>query len=71
MRLFAVNADYRPFNKGHNWYYVEAQDKREAHKKFTKIVSWLDIYEVQEVDPERANEVLNDPYRYIVLRQNR
>lgn len=67
MKLFAVNADYRPWNKGRNWYYVVAQNKKAARKKFTEIVTWLDIYEVHEVDAERANEILRNPYKYIVF----
>lgn len=67
MKLYAVNADYRYWNKGHNWYYVEAQSKQEARKKFAETITWLDIYEVQEVDAESVNKILSNPYKYIVL----
>lgn len=67
MNLYAVNADYRPWNRGRNWYYVVAKTKKEVRQKFSSTITWLDIYEIKEVETEKAGEILNNPYKYIVL----
>lgn len=66
VKLYAINADYRKWNKGVNWYYVIARTPCEARKRFANRISWLDIYEVKEVtDKCFATVVMTSPSRYI------
>ena len=67
MNLYAVNADYRPWNRVQNWYYVVAKTKKEARQKFSSTITWIDIYEIKEVETEKAGKILNNPYKYIIL----
>lgn len=67
IKLYAVNAWYRPEDRGRNWYYVRARNKTEARKRFGAIVTWLDIYEVTETEPQLAEEIMQNRQRYIVF----
>ena len=67
MKMYSINADYRPWNKGHNWYYVLANSKKEAKEKFKERISWLDIYEITETDADKAKTILANPMKFIVF----
>lgn len=68
IKMYAVNADYRP-GKSKNWYYILANNKVEARRKFSERISWLTIKQVVLVEDEAfAQQVLTQPYQYILLR---
>lgn len=66
--MYKIHADYR----GHdytpwNWYYVEAETKKEARIKFQNKITWLHVYEIEAVDDDFAEEVRSHPRNYILL----
>lgn len=65
--LFEISADYRPQNPNRPVYYVLANCRREAKKKFNSIISWLKVYSVAEVDKDVAKEILDNPMKHIIL----
>ena len=68
MKLFKIFADYRPKNEAHkHWYYVAAENKLEAKKKFMSMISWLNVYEIEECDEQTVQNVLADWDAYIVF----
>lgn len=67
VKLYAVNAGYRQEDRGRLWYYVRAHNRTEARKRFSYIVSWLDIYAVEEVEQKMASEILSNRYKYITF----
>lgn len=52
MKVYRITADYRPLKpcSPHPYYYVKASTKSSAKKLFKDKFSWLEIYEVKEVD---------------------
>lgn len=66
-RVFMICADYRPQNEKSPRYYLTAQTKKEARQKFSELGSWLKIYEVKEVEPELAGELLKNPERLLFM----
>lgn len=52
IKIYAVNADYRP-GVSRNWYYVIANNKVEARRKFTEIISWLTMKQVVLVEDDK------------------
>ena len=68
MKLFKIFADYRPKDKVRkHWYYVAAQDKLKAKKKFASMISWLNVYEIEECDEQTVQNILADWDAYIVF----
>ena len=68
MKLFEVTADYRPSNQNKPKYYVSCVDKSQARRMFMQKISWLKIYEVEEVtDDEMIRQIISHPEKYIVL----
>lgn len=67
MRLYAINADYRPSNKGNNWYYVRANSKGQARRLFMTKITWLDIYEIKLLPEDDAAAILAAPEKHIII----
>lgn len=65
--LFKIHADYRKNNPVKNLYYVLAQNKKEAKKKFTNLITWLDVYSVEECSKEEAEIILSEPNKHIII----
>lgn len=67
MRLFEIEADYRPWNPDKPRYYVEAKSKRDARRKFKNKMTWLEVYGCEEVtDKEQADYIYAHPEKYIL-----
>ena len=67
MRLFEIEADYRPNNDNKPRYYVLAKSKRDAKRKFENKVTWLDVYGCKEVvDEEMSDYIYAHPEQYIL-----
>lgn len=68
MKLFKIFADYRPKDEVRkHWYYVAAENKPKAKKKFTSMISWLKVYEIEECDEQTVQDVLANPDAYIAF----
>ena len=65
--LFKIHADYRKNNPVKNLYYVLATNKREAKKKFTNLITWLDVYSVEECLKEETDNILSNPSKHIII----
>lgn len=63
--LYEVTADYRPQNPNKPKYYVIANNKREAKRKFSDLITWLKIYEVKEI--ENGDEIISHPEKHIII----
>lgn len=63
LKLFCITADYRKPNSQNPKYYVFAKQKTEAKKIFKDIITWLNVYNVEECELEYPI----DRYRYSVL----
>ena len=67
-RLYRITADYRPNNPKKPTYYVVGYSKQEAKKKFQDRISWLKIYDIEEIlEGEVIAEVMLNPARYIII----
>ena len=67
-RLYRITADYRPSNPKKSTYYVVGYSKQEAKKKFQDRISWLKIYNIEEIlEGEDIAEVMLNPARYIII----
>jgi len=67
MRLFQIEADYRPNNQNKPHYYVMAKSKSDAKRKFKNRIAWLDIYGCEEVtDEAQANYIYEHPEKFIL-----
>ena len=67
-KLYRIIADYRPNNPVKPKYYVIAYSKQEAKKKFQSLISWLKIYEIEEVTKdEDITEIISNPRHYIII----
>ena len=66
--MFSIFADYRPKDKVQkHYYYIIAKNKLEAKKVFQNTIPWLKIYEVNECDVQTAQDVINNPEKFILL----
>ena len=65
--LFKIHADYRKNNSVKNLYYVLASNKREAKKKFVNIITWLNVYSVEECSKEETSIILSEPNKHIII----
>ena len=41
--------------------------KREAKKKFTNLITWLDVYSVEECLKEETDNILSNPSKHIII----
>ena len=57
-KLYKVTADYRPNNPNKPSYYVWAENDKDAKKRFSNTVTWLDVYGVSE-EPNWREVVAN------------
>ena len=68
MKMFSIFADYRPKNTVRkHYYYVIANNKLDAKRVFQNTIPWLKIYEIEECDAQKAQNVVNNPERFILL----
>lgn len=67
VKLFEITADYRPNNPNKPVYYVLADCKKEAKKRFNNIISWLKVYSIIEIDEVVAENILNNPMKHIII----
>ena len=66
--LYAITADYRPKNPNKPIYYVFAQNRKQARQKFTNTITWLKIYDIQELSEEEAYKIVSEgKYKHIIL----
>lgn len=66
VKLYAITADYRKNNPNKPCYYVAGHNPREARQRFKERITWLDIYQTEEItDEARVSEILNHPLQYI------
>ena len=56
-----------PDKVGKHWYYVAAENKLKAKKKFMSMISWLKVYEIEECDEQTVQDVLANPDTYIAF----
>ena len=59
IKIYAVTADYRPKNPKKPIYYVLGNNKKEAKKRFSNVISWLKIYDIRELNQEEERELKN------------
>jgi len=67
MKLYEIVADYRQNNQNKPRYYVYGESKVQAKRRFTQHISWLKIYEVNELSPGRATEIASHPELHIIF----
>lgn len=68
MKLFEVEADYRPLNADTPKYYVKAENIKEAKKRFNEFMGHLKIYSCKEVEDKiKMLKILNSSYDYTVF----
>lgn len=67
MRLYEIEADYRPRNPKKSKYYVWVDTVKDAKLVFSNIISWLTIYKVTPVDEEDSNKICNEPDKHIII----
>ena len=67
MKLYQIIADYRPNNPHKPKYYVIANSKSDAKKKFKDLLSWLDIYGICEVDDKESKKIIGEPMKHIII----
>ena len=67
MKMFKIHADYRNNNPHINWYYVYAYTKKDARVRFKSVISWLDIYKVEDCTDEEKQRVVDNPDKYILI----
>ena len=65
--LYAVNAGYRKCDIGTNWYYVFANDVKEAQKRFLSRIVWLDIYRIEKCSDEKKEEILKNSKWHVII----
>lgn len=65
-KVFRVNADYIMNRSKPNYYYVIAETRMKARRKFEGKISWLKIISIEECPEEEAIHVVNHPMNYIV-----
>lgn len=68
MVLYEITADYRPKNPKKPKYYVIAETAKEAKEKFKSRITWLQIYNIEQVDDENAREIVKHYEKHIVIR---
>ena len=44
-----------------------ASNKREAKKKFVNIITWLNVYSVEECSKEETSIILSEPNKHIII----
>ncbi len=67
MRLYEIEADYRPKNPKKPRYYVWADTAKDAKLIFSNIISWLTIYNVVPMDKEDSDKICNEPDKHIII----
>ena len=69
LRLYKITADYRPHNINKPKYYVVGKTAKEAKEKFNNRITWLKIYECEEVvDEKDIADVMLNPARHIIIK---
>lgn len=67
-KLYKVIADYRPNNPNKPDYYVYAESKKQAKKKFQNLFTWLKVYEVSELTDDDIERISSEPRKHIIIR---
>lgn len=68
MKLYEIEADYRPLNASTPKYYVKAENIKEAKERFNEFMGHLKVYSCKEVeDKVRMLKILNSSYKYTVF----
>lgn len=67
IRMYKITADYRSDNPSKPCYYVYGRNKKEAKERFSGLISWLKIYDVEHVDEAVAEKVVSEPAKYILI----
>lgn len=57
-KIYQIKADYRPKNPNKPSYYVLAYNKKQAKEIFKASISWLDIYEVNEISEDQYDDLI-------------
>lgn len=70
MRLYEIEADYRPKNLNKPKYYVWADTVKDARLIFSNIISWLTIYNVTPVTEEDSAKICSEPDKHIIIGDN-
>lgn len=65
--MYEITADYRPGNQNKPTYYVLARSKKEAKDKFERRISWLKVYDCEEVDAKIAKAITASPFEHIII----
>ena len=67
MRLYEIEADYRPKNPKKPKYYVWADTVKDAKLVFSNIISWLIIYNVTLMNEEDSDKICSEPDKHIII----
>lgn len=67
IRMYKITADYRPNNPSKPCYYVYGRSKKEAKERFSSLISWLKVYNVELVEEAMAEKVVSEPTKYILI----
>lgn len=67
MKLYKITADYRPHNPNKPHYYVYGKTEKEAKRRFNALISWLKVYEIDEVDDLTVKSIVAEPSNHIVI----
>ena len=65
--MYVVTADYRPNNHNKPRYYVIAASMKEARAKFSAVISWLKIYNVELVAENESADIMKHPDKHIII----
>ena len=66
LKLYEVLASYRG-TKNATPYYVKAMSKKHAATRFRGICTWMTVYGVTEVEPDKAADILANRYMHVVF----
>jgi uncharacterized protein YukJ len=70
LKLFKIAADYRPSNPNKPIYYLVDKNKSHVKKRFLTTLSYMKIYQCEEVDKESAIKFFEYPMEYPLLFTN-
>lgn len=69
-KMYAITADYRTKGASNPIYYVIGKNKVSAKSYFKSVISWLNIYHIQQVeDQEQIQKIIDgwNCYKYSIL----
>lgn len=70
-KLYEIEADYENREPPHQLQYVVADDAEQARATYEGIVSWLQVYDVHEVeDADKAGKIVRNRNQIVYCRSD-